>query len=240
MHGIILAGGQGTRLLPSTRVTSKHLLNIWSSPMIFYPLNTLITAGIKDILIITGKEHMGQMLELLGSGSEYGVDFSFKVQDSSGGIAEALLLAEKFANEDSIAVILGDNFFEDNFKEDIEDFKTGAKVFLKEVSDPERFGIAEFENEKIIKIIEKPVKPKSNLAVTGLYLYDWEVFDIIKSQEYSLRRELEISHTNQRYLEADDLEYSILEGFWSDMGTANSLLQTANFIREKELRNGKT
>lgn len=242
MRGIILAGGTGSRLYPCTRVTSKHLLAVFNKPMLFYPLDTLITTGIQDILVITGKEHMGDMLELLGSGSEFGVDFTYRVQDSPGGISEALLLAESFANEDSIAVILGDNLFEDSFKQDVEDFihVGGAKVFLKEVPDPERFGIAEVEDDKIIKIIEKPVKPKSNLAVTGFYLYDWQVFDIIKEQDYSPRGELEITHTNQRYLQDEDLEYRVLQGYWSDMGTPGSLLRSANFLNKKqEERNEK-
>ncbi len=234
MHGIILAGGKGTRLGSCCEVTNKHLLGVYNKPMIFYPLQTLINAGIEDILIVTGKEHMGQMLELLGSGKKFGVAFSFRVQDSSGGIAEALLLAEFFANEDNIAVILGDNYFEDSLKEDIGDFKAGAKVFLKEVPDPERFGVAEIGNGKIIKIVEKPVKPRSNLAVTGLYLYDWRVFDFIKEQEYSSRGELEITHTNQRYLEDGNLEYRVLGGFWSDMGTPQTLLLTSIFIANKK------
>lgn len=234
MRGVILAGGKGTRMGDATRVTNKHLLNVVSKPMVFYPLNTLISAGVEDILIVTGREHMGDLFELLGSGKEYGADFTYRVQDESGGIAQALLLAEKFANDDSIAVILGDNFFEDNFKEDIEGFQAGTKVFLKEVADPERFGIAEIQDQKIVKIVEKPVKPKSNLAVTGLYLYDWQVFDFIKEQEYSPRGELEITHTNLKYLETEDLEHKILEGFWSDMGVPESLLRTANFIKEKE------
>lgn len=237
MRGIILAGGKGTRLGDSTRVTNKHLQNVFSKPMIFYPMRTLIDAGIQDILIVTGKEHMGDMLELLSSGSEFGADFTYRVQEESGGISEALLLAEKFANEDSVTVILGDNYFEDNFREDIESFSSGAKVFLKEVPDPERFGIAEIVDQKIVKIIEKPVKPKSNLAITGLYLYDWQVFDFIKEQDYSARRELEITDTNRKYLETEDLEYRVLKQCWTDLGTPQSLLRGAIFLAAKEGKN---
>jgi len=236
MRGIILAGGKGTRLGMSTEVTNKHLLNVGIFPMIYYPLQTLITAGIQDILIVTGKEHMGDFLELLGGGSRFGVSFTFRVQEEVGGIAEALLLAESFANDESIAVVLGDNYFEDNFKKDVENFNGGAKVFLKEVPDPERFGIANIEDNKIIKIVEKPNDPKSNLAITGFYIYDWNVFDYIKEQEYSLRKELEITDTNQKYLENEDLEFRVLKGFWSDMGTPLSLLKTSIFLANKEIK----
>jgi len=235
MKGILLAGGTGSRLGLMTKSVNKHCLGIWDRPMIFYPLQTLINAGIEDILIVTGTEHMGTMVEILGSGSEFGADLTYRVQDSSGGIAEALLLAKSFANEDSIAVILGDNFFEDGFGQDIEGFQAGAKVFLKRVPDPERFGIAEIVDHKIVKIVEKPVKPKSDLAVTGLYLFDWQVFDFIEEQEYSLRKELEITDTNLRYLETEDLEYRVLEHFWSDMGTPKTLLLTSIFIANKNI-----
>jgi len=236
MKGIILAGGRGTRLGMATEVTNKHLLCCGSFPMIYYPLQTLRSAEIEDILIVTGAEHMGDFMELLGGGSRFGVNFIYRVQESPGGIAEALLLGESFANDESIAVILGDNYFEDIFAKDVEDFCGGAKIFLKEVPDPERFGIADIKKNKIIKITEKPQKPKSNLAVTGFYLYDWNVFDYIKEQEYSLRRELEISDTNNKYLENGDLDYRILKGFWSDMGTPNSLLKTSIFLANKEVK----
>jgi len=234
MHGVILAGGLGTRLGKMTKAINKHVLGVWDRPMIFYPLQTLINAGIRDILIITGIEHMGTMIETLGSGRDFGVELTYRVQDEALGIAQALSLAEHFANNESIAVILGDNYFEDDFREDVENFKGGAKVFLKEVDDPQRFGVAEIENGEIARIVEKPKEPKSNLAVTGMYFYDWTVFDKIREQEYSLRGELEISDTNQKYLEEGDLDYRILKGFWSDMGTSLSLLRTSIFIANKE------
>lgn len=236
MKGIVLAGGEGTRLYPSTKATSKHLLAVFSKPMLYYPLETLIDAGIQDILIITGTEHMGSVVETLGSGKDFGVHLTYKVQDEASGIAHALLLAESFADNDEIAVILGDNYFEENIEKDVQAFhgEGGAKVFLKEVSDPKRFGVAEIENDKVVKIVEKPKHPKSNLAVTGLYFYNFEVFDFIKEQDYSLRQELEISDTNQRYIEEEELGYRILEGYWSDMGLPSTLLATSLFIANKE------
>ena len=236
MRGLILAGGTGSRLYPCSKVTNKHLLSVWSKPMIYYPLETLINAGIDDIMVVTGREHMGDMLELLGSGKEFGVGFTFRVQDESGGIAEALLLAEDFVGGEDVAVILGDNLFADDFRDDVRDFLYGAKVFLKEVPDPERFGVASVDGEKISKIVEKPEKPESNLAVTGFYLYDANVFDIIRKQQYSARRELEITDTNQAYIDAGKMFYRKLDGFWSDMGTFSSLLRSANFLARSEVK----
>lgn len=231
MKGILLAGGHGTRLAPSTDVTNKHLLNVYDRPMIFYPIGTLIESGITEILVVTGKEHMGDMIELLGSGKDFNASFTYRVQDEAGGIAEALMLAEEFATDDDIAVILGDNFFEDSFNEDIAMFGGGAKVFLKEVPDPKRFGVAQLDPQgnNIIGIIEKPKYPRSNLAVTGFYIYNFEVFDFIRAQEYS-KDELQITDTNFKYLEEQELEHRIVEGYWSDMGTPESLHRTAGFV----------
>ncbi|MEA3421371.1 MAG: sugar phosphate nucleotidyltransferase, partial [Acidobacteriota bacterium] len=184
MKGIVLAGGTGSRLKPLTKVTNKHLLPVGKYPMIFYPIYRLKQAGIKEILIVTGRGHMGDVMELLGSGSEYGVEFTYKVQDQAGGIAEALGLARNFVGNDSCAVILGDNIFEDDLSPYVESFKrqqSGAKILLKEVSDPTRFGVVELMDDKIVSIEEKPQQPKSNYAVTGIYMYDSNVFDIVKT-----------------------------------------------------------
>ena len=197
MKGIILAGGYGTRLKPLTNLTNKHLIPIYNQPMIMYPINTLKNAGIKEILIITGPEYAGDFMRLLGSGKEFDLNLTYKIQDSAGGIAQALDLAENFAKGDSIAVILGDNVYENNF--DLLNFTEGAKIFLKEVQDPNRFGVAEVDNDKVTNIEEKPENPKTNLAVTGLYLYDSKVFDIIKTLKPSQRGELEIDFVKQKH-----------------------------------------
>lgn len=233
MKGIILAGGTGSRMLPLTKVTNKHLLPVYNKPMIYYPLNTLISAGIKDIMIISGKGHAGHFLELLGSGKEFGVSIRYAIQDEAGGIAQALGIAEDFVDNDDMCVILGDNIFDD--KIDLKNFKKGARLFLKEVQDPERFGVAELdENNKIIGIEEKPKYPKSNLAVVGLYVYDSRVFDIIKNLKPSSRGELEISDVDNAYIKMGEIEYTLISGFWSDAGTFESLLYASNFIRSKE------
>lgn len=231
MKGIILAGGYGTRLKPLTNLTNKHLLPIYNQPMIMYPLQTLKNAGIKEILIITGPEYAGDFLKTLGSGKQLDLDLTFKIQDSAGGIAQALDLAETFAKGDSIAVILGDNIFEDNFN--IKDFTEGARVFLKEVQDPERFGVAEINENKITNIEEKPLNPKSNLAVTGLYLYDSKVFDIIKTLKPSQRGELEISDVNNVYIKENKMSFNKINGFWTDAGTFPSLHKAVDFVKKK-------
>jgi len=238
MKGIILAGGKGTRLLPCTKVTNKHLLPVYNKPMIYYPLRTLINAGIRDILIVSGKGHAGDFLELLSDGHEFGVRLSYAVQEEAGGIAQALGLAEDFSDKKKIVVILGDNIFEDDIKPYVENFEKqekGAKLFLKEISDPERFGVPEIKNGKIIKIEEKPKKPKSNLAVTGLYMYDGQVFDIIKTLKPSQRGELEITDVNNFYVDQRTATFEILSGFWSDAGQFESLFRAAQFAREKKL-----
>lgn len=238
MRGIVLAGGKGTRLEPSTNVTNKHLLCVYDRPMIYYPIQALVDAGIGEIMVVSGRDHIGHMVQLLGSGSQFGAEFTYRAQDEAGGIAEALLLAERFANDDDIAVILGDNLFQDSFENDVESFAHlgGAKIFLKEVPDPGRFGIAEIKDDKVIGIVEKPKKPKSNLAVVGFYLYNFEVFSFIKRQDYSPRGQLEITDTNKTYIEEEEMEYRILDGYWSDMGTPESLLRSANFLATEEAR----
>ncbi|ORX22214.1 spore coat protein [Thermoanaerobacterium sp. PSU-2] len=226
MKGVILAGGTGSRLFPLTKVTNKHLLPVGKYPMIYYPIYRLIEAGITEILIVTGKEHMGSVVNLLGSGYELGVEFTYKIQDQPGGIAQALGLAEHFVNGDKCVVILGDNIFEDNINSFVSSFKKqekGAKVLLKEVLDPERFGVAELKGDKIISIEEKPKNPKSNYCVTGIYMYDSRVFDIIKKLKPSGRGELEITDVNNAYIKDGTLTYDILEGSWTDAGTFESL-----------------
>ena len=234
MKGVILAGGNGRRLGPITEVTNKHLLAVYNKPMIYYPLQTLINAGIKEVLIISGKEHAGGFLRLLGSGKVFGAKFQYEVQEEAGGIAQALGMAESFVNGDNCAVILGDNIYEDNFLKDVMDFdgKKGAGVFLKEVPDANRFGVAEIRDGKIIGIEEKPKTPKSNYAVTGFYLYDGGVFDVIKSLKPSLRGELEITDVNNYYVQKGLMEGHFVKGEWTDAGTFESLYH-ANRIARK-------
>lgn len=212
MKGVILAGGTGSRLYPLTKVTNKHLLPVYDKPMIYYPIKTLIDAGIKEIMIVSGRGHAGHFLELLGSGADFGVKFTYEIQEEAGGIAQALSLAENFADEDDVTVILGDNIFQDNIKEDVENFNNGAKIFLKEVPDVHRFGVAELKGDKVIGIEEKPAVPKTNLAVTGLYIYDYDVFDAIKTLKPSGRGELEITDVNNYYVNKGVMEYRVLEG----------------------------
>ncbi len=228
MKGVILAGGTGSRLLPLTRVTNKHLLPVGIYPMIFYPIYKLKQAGIYEILIVTGREHMGDVMELLGSGRDFGVEFTYRVQDEAGGIAQALGLAKHFVGNDNCVVILGDNIFEDDITPYVNNYKNqeeGAKILLKEVSDPHRFGVPEIKDGKILRIEEKPKKPKSNFAVTGIYMYDSEVFEIIKTLKPSARGELEITDVNNTYLEKEKLTYDILKGWWTDAGTPESLFR---------------
>ena len=231
MKGVILAGGTGSRLYPLTKVTNKHLLPVYDKPMIYYPMETLINAGIKDIMIVSGRGHAGHFLELLGSGVDYGVHFTYEIQEKAGGIAQALSLAEDFVDGDSVTVILGDNIFQDNIKEDVVNFNSGAKIFLKEVTDAHRFGVAELKGKKVIGIEEKPKQPKSNLAVTGLYIYDFDVFNAIKTLKPSGRGELEITDVNNYYVNKGIMEYGMLEGFWSDAGTFESLLRASMMVQ---------
>lgn len=224
MKGIILAGGNGTRLRPLTKVINKHLLPIYNRPMIYYPIETLKKAGVSEILVIAGIDHAGDFSELLGSGKEFGCEFTFRIQEEAGGIAQALALAEKFVCNDSCAVILGDNLFEDDFSASFSGFSEGAAVFVKEVSDPHRFGVVEFAGDHVVSIEEKPKNPKSNWAQTGLYLYDPSVFQIIKTLKPSGRGELEITDVNNEYLRQGLLKAEKVKGEWKDAGTFESLL----------------
>jgi glucose-1-phosphate thymidylyltransferase len=232
MKGIILAGGTGSRLYPLTKVTNKHLLPVYDKPMIYYPLQTLIDAGIKDIMIVSGRGHAGHFLELLGSGVDFGVHFTFEIQEKAGGIAEALGLAEDFADKGAVTVILGDNIFQDNVRNAVETFKQGSRIFLKEVPDAGRFGVAEIKGKSIISIEEKPAAPKSNLAVTGLYIYDSRVFEIIRILKPSGRGEFEITDVNNEYIRIGEMDFSQLKGYWSDAGTFESLFRASEMVRD--------
>lgn len=237
MKGVILAGGLGSRLSPCTKVTNKHLLPVYDKPMIYYPIMTLVNAGIKDILIVTGGNHAGDFLRLLGNGREFGLkDIAYTYQEGEGGIADALKLAENFADGEKVFVILGDNIVQDNVGRHVQDFikqPRGAKVFLKEVPDPERFGVAEIKDNKIISIEEKPERPKSNYAVCGLYMYDNEVFDIARNMKPSDRGELEITDVNNVYIQQNVMTYSILDGWWTDAGTFQSLYRASCLVAKE-------
>ncbi|WP_339832952.1 sugar phosphate nucleotidyltransferase [Paenibacillus sp. FSL R7-0272] len=235
MKGIILAGGTGSRLYPLTKVTNKHLLPVGKYPMIFHSVYKLKQAEIKDILIVTGKDHMGDVVNLLGSGKDMGVAFTYKVQDEAGGIAQALDLAEDFVGEDKMVVILGDNVFVDDISSYVSNFKkqnNGAKIIIQETPDPERFGVPEIQDGKIVSIEEKPEFPKSNYAVTGIYMYDHEVFQIIKKLKPSKRGELEITDVNNAYIERKALTFDILQGWWTDAGTHASLARANELARD--------
>ena len=235
MKGIILAGGGGSRLSPLTKVTSKQLLPIYNKPMIYYPLQTLRRGGITEILIITAPDRAGDFLRLLGSGKELGVKFTYEIQDKPEGIAQAFIIGENFIGNDNVALILGDNIFEDDFSAQIKAFKTGAQVFAKKVSDPERFGVVAFDaNNKATQIVEKPKQYISNFAVTGLYLYDNRVVDIAKNLQPSSRGELEITDVNNVYLAKGELSVSTVAGQWLDAGTFDSLLKANMLIAKKE------
>lgn len=223
MKGIVLAGGTGSRLFPLTKVTNKHLLPVGNKPMIYYPIQKLTESGIKEILIVTGTDHMGDVVNLLGSGKDFDCRFTYKVQDEAGGIAQALGLAENFVGDDSITVILGDNIFEASLDKAIQNYSgNGAQILIQQVEDPERFGVAEIEGDKIIGVEEKPDHPKSDFAVTGIYMFDPTVFDLIKNLKPSKRGELEITDVNNHYIKNGEMKFSILEGWWTDAGTPES------------------
>jgi glucose-1-phosphate thymidylyltransferase len=236
MKGIILAGGLGTRMFPLTKITNKHLLPVYDKPMIYYPLRALINAGIQDILIVTGGNYAGDFLRLLGNGHEFGLKhINYTYQEGEGGIAAALSLAEFFADKEKICVILGDNIIEKNIRRGVEAFerqKAGAKIMLKEVPDPQRFGVPVLEGDRIVTIEEKPEAPKSPYAVTGIYMYDNQVFDIIKDQRPSARGELEITDVNNIYIGKGQLTWEILDGWWTDAGTFGSLLKASQLVAE--------
>lgn len=236
MKGIILAGGLGSRLFPLTKITNKHLLPVYDKPMIFYPLQTLINAGIHDILIVTGGTHAGDFLKLLGNGKEFGLrHINYTYQEGEGGIAAALSLAEFFADKDKICVVLGDNIIEKNIRWAVESFSRqpeGAKIILKEVPDPQRFGVPVLEGEQIIRIVEKPSSPPSPYAVTGIYMFDSTVFDIIRPLRPSERGELEITDVNNAYIARGQMTWEILDGWWTDAGTFESLLRASQMVAE--------
>ncbi len=236
MKGIILAGGRGTRLRPLTNVTSKQLLPIYNKPMIYYPLQTLLTAGITEILVIIAPDHAGDFLKLLGSGKEFGCDFTYEIQDKPEGLAQAFLIGEKFIQGDDVTLILGDNLYEDDFSAAIQGFEKGGRVFAKKVPDPERFGVVEFdENNTAISIEEKPEQPKSDYAVTGLYIYDNTVVEKAKALQPSARGELEITDLNNLYLKENSLDVAFVEGRWFDTGTFESMHEATEFARQREL-----
>lgn len=239
MKGIVLAGGLGTRMLPLTKITNKHLLPVFNKPMIYYPIQTLVDAGIEDILLVTGGTNAGDFLRLLGNGKEFGLKhLNYTYQEGEGGIAEALGLAEYFAGGEKIVVILGDNLLQQGIKKAVDNFQRqekGAKILLKEVSQPQRFGVAEISGNRIVSIEEKPKAPKSNLIVTGFYMYDNQVFDIVKTLKPSARGELEITDVNNAYIERGTMTFEILEGWWTDAGTFESLYNATCLIAEKNL-----
>ena len=237
MKGVVLAGGLGSRLYPLTKITNKHLLPVFDKPMIYYPIQCLVNAGITDILIVTGGNSAGHFLQLLRNGSDFGLHrLNYAYQEGEGGIADALKLAEAFAEGDSICVVLGDNIIEGNIKKAVDDFGKqggGGKILLKEVHDPERFGVATVKDGKVQKIVEKPKTPESNLAVIGIYLYDPAVFDICRTLKPSSRGELEITDVNNEYLRRGKLTCEVLKGWWTDAGTFESLYRSATLVREK-------
>ncbi|MBU2524520.1 NTP transferase domain-containing protein [Patescibacteria group bacterium] len=238
MKGIILAGGFGNRLKPLTEITNKHLLPVYNKPMIFYPLETLLSAGIKEVLVVIGPEYAGGFYSLLGNGSRFGCNITYKCQEDALGIAHALNLASDFVGRDTMAVILGDNIYEENLASEISSFKNGAKIFLRETEDARRFGVAEIDkrNNRVISIEEKPAVPKSNYAVTGLYLYDNQVFDYISQLRPSDRGELEITDVNNKYIQTGQLAAALLKGDWTDAGTFESLHHANNVARNKHFK----
>jgi glucose-1-phosphate thymidylyltransferase len=241
-RGVVLAGGLGTRLYPLTKVTNKHLLPVYDRPMVYYPIQTLVDAGVKDIMLVTGGNNAGDFLRLIGNGKEFDLDrISYAYQEGEGGIAAALALAEDFAENGPIVVILGDNILEKGIRDAVSEFrkqKDGARILLKKVSDPERFGVPLIEGDRIVRIEEKPEKPASEYAVVGVYMYDNRVFDIIKTLKPSARDELEITDVNNAYIEQDKMTYSIVDGWWADAGTSFDGLLKANRLVAEESRQG--
>jgi glucose-1-phosphate thymidylyltransferase len=234
MKGIVLAGGLGSRLNPLTKVTNKHLLPVYNEPMIYYPIRILVNAGIDEILIVTGGNNAGEFLRLLENGKDFGLKhINYTYQQGEGGIAAALSLAEYFADKDKIVVVLGDNIIEGHIRQAVEKFRKqeeGARILLKEVSDPQRFGVPVFAGEKIVRIEEKPSKPASNYAVIGIYMYDYRVFEFIRSLKPSQRGELEITDVNNFYIKEGKMQWDLLEGWWSDAGTFESLQHAGNLV----------
>jgi len=243
MKGIVLAGGLGTRLHPLTKVTNKHLLPIYNKPMIYYPIEVMVDAGIRDILIVTGGKNAGDFLRLLGNGKQFGLNhINYTYQEGEGGIAAALSLAEFFADKNPICVILGDNIIEGSISAYVQNFEkqgSGARILLKQVSDPQRFGVPEIRGDQIVRIDEKPARPASNYAVTGIYMYDSDVFEIIKTLKPSKRGELEITDVNNCYIGRGKMQYDILDGWWTDAGTFESLLRASNLVCQNAARERK-
>lgn len=236
MKGVVLAGGTGSRLFPLTKITNKHLLPVYDKPMVFYPIETLVDAGITEILLVTGGRNSGDFLRLLANGKQFGAHLSYTYQEGEGGIADALALAERFAQGEPICVILGDNIIEGSIRDAVDAFRKqerGARILLKEVHDAERFGVAEVVGDRIVGIEEKPENPKSNYAVTGVYMYDSTVFSKIHTLIPSNRGELEITDVNNGYIREGTMEFSFLEGWWTDAGTFESLLRAANLVAAK-------
>jgi glucose-1-phosphate thymidylyltransferase len=243
LKGIVLAGGTGSRLFPLTKITNKHLLPIYDKPMIYYPIQTLVDAGIRDLLIVTGGRNSGDFLRLLANGKEFGLKhINYTYQEGEGGIADALALAEHFAEGSKVCVVLGDNIIEGSIAQAVRDFQAqerGAKILLKQVHDAERFGVAEIEGDRIIGIEEKPAKPKSNYAVTGIYMYDETVFDKTRTLKPSARGELEITDVNNAYIREGSMTFNYLDGWWTDAGTFDSLLRAANLVHETLHKSGQ-
>ncbi|HEY0428209.1 MAG TPA: sugar phosphate nucleotidyltransferase [Pyrinomonadaceae bacterium] len=241
MKGVVLAGGLGSRLKPLTKVTNKHLLPVYDQPMIYYPIKTLVNAGIRDIMIVTGGNSAGDFLKLLGNGKDFGLKhLNYTYQEGEGGIADALSLVEHFADDESICVVLGDNIIEGNIraaKEDYEKQAKGAKILLKKVDDPQRFGVPELDGERVLQIEEKPENPKSEFAVIGIYFYDAGVFEIIKTLSPSARNELEITDVNNSYINRGLMTWNKLDGWWTDAGTFESLLHATNLVAETGANN---
>ena len=237
MKGIILAGGRATRLLPLTAVTSKQLLPVYNKPMIFYPLYTLLKAGVKDILIIIAPDYAGHFLHLLGSGKKFGVNFVYEIQEEPRGLADAFIIGEDFIGDDNVVMILGDNIFTEDLSEHIKSFSSGGRVFAKEVPDPQRYGVVEFDRQgKALSIEEKPTTPKSNYCVTGLYLYDNRVVEFAKNLKPSARGEIEITDINNKFLESGELDVRIIKGEWFDAGTFDSLLKASVWVAQHQDR----
>lgn len=241
MKGVILAGGLGSRLKPLTKITNKHLLPVYDKPMIYYPIQTLIDAGIDDIMIVTGGNSAGDFLRLLGNGKDFGLKHvNYTYQEGEGGIADALSLVEHFADNEPICVVLGDNIIEGNIRKAAEDYRKqggGAKILLKEVHDPERFGVPEIDGENVVRIEEKPKEPKSSFAVIGIYFYDATVFDVIKTLKPSDRGELEITDVNNHYINKGEMTWNELDGWWTDAGTYESLLHATNLVAKTGANN---
>ena len=237
MKGIILAGGRGTRLDPLTEITNKHLLPVGREPMIWHPVKQLIASGVNDVLIITSTHHMGDIVNSLGSGQRFGCQFTYRVQEEAGGIAHALALAENFVAGQKVVVLLGDNIFEQSIAEHVDAFRQqtfGARVLLKEVGDPERYGVAALDEQQVVSIEEKPLQPKSNYAVVGCYMYDEQIFNLIRQTKPSARGELEITSVNNLYIQKGQLQFSFVSGRWTDAGTFESLAEANRILLDND------